>query len=284
VDSGYGITRGLLCEKPDQTTDADKIEVSAVYSVNAGGRFPFLSWSVLVPFACVFLASCQSDGIFHIPAALTLPDTPAALQEQSSDSSQEQEQRPGTTDTNLQPQESADNAQTPCACDLNESGEKAVAGAVELLSFPGPGNLVLEARVDTGAKTSSLHVSTWKEFERDGARWVSFTLPTVSGKDTGDLLTLERPLSRVVLIKGREKENQRRPVVQMKVRLGEIERRIEFTLADRSDFEFPALLGRNFLLDTVVVDVSSRFLLSGPPSTKTPGPSRQSSSQNRNAP
>ena len=148
------------------------------------------------------------------------------------------------------------------------AGEKVTGGAVERVSFPDLGDFMLEARVDTGAQTSSLHVTSWKPFERDGARWVSFVLPVGAGKKP---LRLERPLSRIVRIKGRDENNRRRPVVQLKIRLGKIERTIEFTLADRGDFEFPALLGRNFLLDTIVVDVGRRFVLSAPPATGTSG-------------
>jgi hypothetical protein len=42
--------------------------------------------------------------------------------------------------------------------------------------------------------------------------------------------------------------------------MGELEEIIEVTLSDRSDFEFPILIGRNFLTDNAIVDVSKQFV------------------------
>ena len=73
---------------------------------------------------------------------------------------------------------------------------------------------------------------------------------------------MERPLSRVVLIKRKGAESQERPVVVMNVRIGKLERSSEFTLASREGFEFPVLIGRNFLTDEAIVDVSHEYLAS----------------------
>ncbi len=134
---------------------------------------------------------------------------------------------------------------------------KLLIGEVENVTFPGVNNLVMKARIDTGAETSSLHTSDNRIFERDGSRWVSFTIALEDGKG----VTIERPLIRTVLIKQKgNKEPERRPVVMMKAHLGNLERVVEFTLANREGFEFPALLGRNFLKDIAIVDVSHDFL------------------------
>ena len=138
---------------------------------------------------------------------------------------------------------------------------KLTIGAVEAITFPGMNDLVLDARIDTGASTSSLHVTSSQIFERDGARWVSFTMP-VEGR--GDI-TIERPLTRNVLIKRKGAESQERPVVVMNIRIGRLQRASEFTLTDRTGFEFPVLIGRNFLTDVAIVDVSHEYLASDRP-------------------
>lgn len=222
----------------------------------------------------VFLVSCTVllqagcvSGVASYPAIPLQPSHPAGAPGQGSSAPAD-----AAAPCTHVPADSKPCAACLCAASPGDSskgaGEKVTGGAVERVSFPDLGDFVLEARVDTGAQTSSLHVTSWKPFERDGARWVSFVLPVGAGKKP---LRLERPLSRIVRIKGRDESNRRRPVVQLKIRLGKIERTIEFTLADRGDFEFPALLGRNFLLDTVVVDVGRRFVLSAPPATGTSG-------------
>ncbi len=135
--------------------------------------------------------------------------------------------------------------------------DKLVIGEVEMLTLPGIYDSPIRARIDTGAETSSLHVSGSRIFERDGERWVAFTVPLEDGTE----MALERPLIRSVLIKQKNsQESMRRPVIMMKVRLGSLERIIEINLADREGFEFPALIGRNFLKDIAIVDVGHTFL------------------------
>ena len=141
-----------------------------------------------------------------------------------------------------------------------EIDDKLVIGAVELVSFENLG-LTMEARIDTGATTSSLGATDIRSFERDGRQWVSFRLP---GEQKGaDSLVVERQVVRNVIIKQRyTKESQQRPVIKLKVCIGKIEQTAEFTLADRSKFEFPVLIGRNVLTDVAIVDVSHEYLVS----------------------
>ena len=66
----------------------------------------------------------------------------------------------------------------------------------------------------------------------------------------------ERPIIRKTKVKQLDSELQQRPTVVMSVVLGAIEEQVEFTLVDRSGYLYQALIGRNFLRDRVVVDVS----------------------------
>lgn len=141
-----------------------------------------------------------------------------------------------------------------------EEGSLTVIGAVEKVRVDPPG-IHLDARIDTGATTSSIHADDRQEFERDGRRWVRFTLSEVS--DEG-LRHIELPVERTVLIKRHNAEAARRYVVRMWVTLGDIREHIEVTLADREDFEYSLLIGRNFLTDTALVDVSRQYLVPTP--------------------
>ena len=138
-----------------------------------------------------------------------------------------------------------------------EVDHKLVVGGVETVSFPNMAQFRVSARVDTGATTSSLHVKSEKEFERDGRPWVSFLVPIAGRKEP---MKVERPMVRKVYVKRKGEESQERLVVMLTVRLGTLERTSEFTLTDRDNFEFPALIGRNFLTDMVIVDVSHEYL------------------------
>lgn len=141
----------------------------------------------------------------------------------------------------------------PAAC----NNGKLTLGAVEFFEVQ-PGNLRLEARVDTGATTTSLHATNVVVFERDGERWVRFDAGSGEGRQA---VTLELPWVRRVRIKGEGEEADTRPVVLIELSGGGVSRRVEVTLNDRSNYEFPLLLGRNFLRDTAVVDVSRTHLL-----------------------
>ena len=142
---------------------------------------------------------------------------------------------------------------------------KTMLGTLEWIYLDPPGRLY-RARVDSGANTSSISASDVREFERDGEDWVRFTFDH-DGDDP--LVTIERPVQRVVLIRQASAEQpDRRPVVLLTVQLGDLVQKTEFTLADRSQMTYPVLLGREFLLDLYLIDVSEAYL-HGKPETKT---------------
>lgn len=55
-------------------------------------------------------------------------------------------------------------------------------------------------------------------------------------------------------------ELERRVVVELWVKLGKIHEKAQFTLADRSQMSHPVLLGREFIRDIAVVDVSKKYI------------------------
>ena len=109
----------------------------------------------------------------------------------------------------------------------------------------------LEAKLDTGADTSSLDAIDIRRFRRKGVSWVRFT---VEDHDRGDVVRLERPLLRRVRIKRHDGDSQRRSVISLTVCLGRHRREVEFSLIDRSQFDYPVLLGRSALAGLAIVD------------------------------
>jgi len=131
-----------------------------------------------------------------------------------------------------------------------------VLGSVEWVLVAAD-DVTVKARIDTGAKTSSMHAEKLQEFERDGRPWLRFGVDP--GRD-GKSVTLERPIERRVRIKRNDGSSQRRYVVKMVLAIGDIREKVEVSLNDRSDFEYPVLIGRNFLTDNALVDVSRKML------------------------
>ncbi|MBQ0724007.1 MAG: ATP-dependent zinc protease [Cycloclasticus sp.] len=121
-----------------------------------------------------------------------------------------------------------------------------------------PSNLRFVARIDTGAKSTSIHAENIQLIEREGKRFVRFSL---LDKKNNKLVQLERRFRRKVIIKQQDGDNELRYVVTLWVTLGKTKDEIEVTLTDRSVYNYEVLVGRNLLTDRAIVDVSLRHTL-----------------------
>lgn len=118
-------------------------------------------------------------------------------------------------------------------------------------------DMVLKARIDTGAGLSSINGLDITDFERDGQRWIRFAL---LDPETQEKVYLERPVKRQQRIKQHGGRFQSRPLVSMSVKIGSIEEQVDMTVTDRTGYIYQVLVGRNFLRDRAIVDVSDRFV------------------------
>ncbi len=128
---------------------------------------------------------------------------------------------------------------------------KTIIGGVEKVRIL-PENILFEARIDTGAKTSSLGVDSYKEFKEDGKSYVEIE---IDGKK------FKHKVVDHVLIKQHGGDSKRRPIIKLRIVIGEISEVARMTLEDRSNFEFQLLIGRNVIKDRFVVDVSQQFTI-----------------------
>lgn len=142
----------------------------------------------------------------------------------------------------------------PKQCRPASIGDLLLVGRVEYVYLL-PQKIKIKARIDTGAGITSLHAEGLRDFDRDGKPWVRFSIRDSSN----EMVALELPVKRFVEIKQLTGKPQRRPVVAISVSLGSIEERVEVTLTDRSDYLYRVLIGRNFLRDNAVVDVSKKY-------------------------
>lgn len=131
---------------------------------------------------------------------------------------------------------------------------KPVVGLVEKVRIY-PGDLILSAKVDTGADNSSLHAPEVTRFNRADEKWVRFEVVD----EDGHSVTLERKIVRIARIKRPQGRRQRRPVVMLGICLGNIYRQVQVTLVDRGRLRYPMLIGRSFMQDALLVDPSLRF-------------------------
>lgn len=129
--------------------------------------------------------------------------------------------------------------------------DKIVIGRVEWIELPDL-KLRLRARIDSGAKTTSLHAEGVEEFQRDGATWVKFRIRDMQGKT----LELTRKVASTIKVSNAGGFSGKRYVVREKVKLGAVTREILVNLNDRTKMEYLFLVGRNFLLGHFIIDVA----------------------------
>jgi predicted deacylase len=143
------------------------------------------------------------------------------------------------------------------------SDGKMRVGWVEYVALPSLDIEHLKAKIDTGARTSALHVARMR------------TVDTTAGPHRRPILEITVPsggrgrlphrvraaVHRFVMVRDTSGRTERRPVIETTLRLGGLKRRIAVTLTNRGDMLFPVLIGRTALGPGIVVDPSRRYLL-----------------------
>lgn len=137
--------------------------------------------------------------------------------------------------------------------------ERVIMGWLETF-FLEPDHIRFTAKLDTGAKTSSVHADHIENFSKGGVPWVRFDF--AANKDDAPI-KIEKPLVRTAVIKERLSRSSTRGVVKLNICKDGRNYETEFTLNDRSNFNYPILLGRSFLADVALVDSSATFLHKG---------------------
>lgn len=114
----------------------------------------------------------------------------------------------------------------------------------------------IKAKIDTGAKTSSLHVTYIQQLENG---MVSFkVLDTRHPQYKEKIFTL--PIKRIANIKSSNGQSEKRYVIETKVKIFQQLYNVEFSLSNRSKMNYPILLGREFLNNGFIVDVQKKDL------------------------
>ncbi len=142
--------------------------------------------------------------------------------------------------------------------------EKHIFGYVEKVYIPEL-KASVKAKLDTGAKSSSLSAVNIQETEEGNQIYLTFTIPLKSGP-----ITLKRPLVGKVKIKTRAGEHIQgkvkpkplhRPVVNLTIKMNSQTQVIQVNLTNRKRFNYPLLLGRETLIELgCVVDPAGSFL------------------------
>lgn len=135
------------------------------------------------------------------------------------------------------------------AVEMPAQAEKLLTvGIVETVRLD-PGNITLEAKIDTGADNSSLDARDIEFFSRNSEKWVRFKVPLRDGPKT-----MELPFVRMTKTKRAGAPSAERPVVRMTVCLGTLAVPANVNLTDRAGLDYRMLIGRSILAGRTLVD------------------------------
>lgn len=137
--------------------------------------------------------------------------------------------------------------------------DKLIIGCLESCSLPDLSIKDMSVRIDTGAKTSSLHVDNIKKYMKNGKAKVQFDIhPDIH--NVSNVVTCHASIADIRNIKSSNGNSEQRYVIKTNILLGGKKWEIEITLTDRSDMSYLMLLGREGLVDRFLVDPAETFL------------------------
>ena len=145
---------------------------------------------------------------------------------------------------------------------------KIIVGALEQCALPDLEINNLHMRVDTGAKTSSLHVDNIQEFTREKERWVSFDIHP-DHHDVDRVVRREARIKSTRTIKTSSEVAEKRYVIDTTIVINNSAWPIELNLTDRSNMSYLMLLGREAMAGRLIVDPEINYALSPSNISKT---------------
>lgn len=134
-----------------------------------------------------------------------------------------------------------------------------IVGLHEWINLPELGIVGLRAKIDTGAKISSLHASDIKVFTRNNQQWVRFNAHF--GTLVKSTHRCESPLIDIRTIKSSNGESQQRYIIRTLIALGKHCWQAEFSLTSRKTMQYRVLIGAEALITgNLVVDPSRSYV------------------------
>jgi len=140
-----------------------------------------------------------------------------------------------------------------------------ILGWREYLDLPDLGLSRIKAKVDTGARTSTLHAVDIEHFREDDRERVRFLVHPQHRCDDLEVICTADVVDRRG-VRSSIGHRQHRVVIETKLQLSpELIWPIEVTLTSRSDMRFRMLLGRTALRGHMLVDPGRSYLTGGRP-------------------
>lgn len=148
---------------------------------------------------------------------------------------------------------------------VSRHDDKVVIGWLESVDFVEWGIRILSAKVDTGARTSALHVEDMEFLPDD---YASFDV-VLSRRDAGRRKRIVAKICRWGKVRSSNGDYSFRCFVRTYIRIGTVEKEIELSLVSREKMTYRMLLGREALEKDFVIDVGRRKKASAPVKRRT---------------
>lgn len=133
-----------------------------------------------------------------------------------------------------------------------------VIGWREWVALPDLGVEAIKVKVDTGARTSSLHAPGMEFFEREGEDWVRFVVQPQRDRSS-EAVAVEARIADRRAVRNSGGQEEMRPVIVTDVELAGHRWPIEVTLTRRDSMGFRMLLGRQAIRKRFTVDPGVSF-------------------------
>lgn len=133
--------------------------------------------------------------------------------------------------------------------------DKLTIGRTEYVSLPELNFFNIDAKIDTGAYSSSIHCD---DIHLNGDGTVHFKLLDKSHPDYCKQ-HIKMPVHKIKSVKSSNGTTEERIFVKTIIELNGKKYKAELSLTDRADMKYPMLIGRKFLKGHFIVDVSLQY-------------------------
>lgn len=142
-----------------------------------------------------------------------------------------------------------------------------IIGWREWIDLPELGIKRIKVKVDTGARSSSLHAFDVEEFRRRGAPWVRFQVHPVQ-RNNKTTVEVEAKVLEYRSVRSSSGKSSQRPVIVTDIELMGTTWPVELTLANRDVMGFRMLLGREAVRNRFLIDPGKSYFNGKPAKRK----------------
>lgn len=142
-----------------------------------------------------------------------------------------------------------------------------IIGWREWVQLPKLGKFKIKAKVDSGARTSSLHAFDIKTYTRSNEEYVKFTIHPDQRTSKNELVCRAKVLE-YRKVKSSNGHTQLRPVILTEVKLMGETWEVEVTLTNRDEMGFRMLLGRESIRKRFLIDTGKSYYSEKPKKLK----------------